>query len=101
MAIQEQNADGCLLQNLSLSLSTVWEVPPQGNLPFPTFSGAVINYAIGNSALNIQNLASAPTGFFECDVNLEGSMLTQSITGINCDDNVSLIADRLDDLNLP
>lgn len=100
-ALQEQTTEGCVLQSISLTLSTVWEIPAIGLRPFPVFSGARVDYAVDDTQLLVRNLAQAPTGFFRCNIDLEDSMLNDSNTGANCDTNIESIADRLDEINAP
>jgi len=57
-ALQEQTTEGCVLQSISLTLSTVWEIPAIGLRPFPVFSGARVDSNTGaNCDTNIESIA--------------------------------------------
>ena len=97
-AVFDGNSDGCVLRELILSVSTNFEIPEGGRLPVPVFPGSLLDYAVDNSQLLIQNVPSAPTGPYLCDVNLETVLLTANASTENCNDIVKLVADEIERL---
>ena len=97
-AVFDGNSDGCVLRELILSVSTNFEIPEGANLPVPVFPGSLLDYAVDNSQLLIQNVPSAPTGPFLCNVNLETVQLSATASTENCDDIIELVADEIERL---
>ena len=97
-AILEGNSDGCVLQELTLSVSTTFDIPEGARLPVPVFPGSLLDYASGSSNLVIQNVPSAPTGPYMCNVNLETVSLTNVAPTENCNEIVKSVADEIERL---
>ena len=97
-AISNGSSDGCVLQELILSISTTFGIPEGASLPVPVFPGSLLDYAVDGSNLVIQNVPSAPTGPFLCNVNLETVSLTDSGSTENCNEIVKSAADEIERL---
>ena len=97
-AISNGSSDGCVLQELILSVSTTFGIPEGASLPVPVFPGSLLDYAVDSSSLVIQNVPSAPTGPFLCNVNLETVSLTDSGPTEDCNEIVKSAADEIERL---
>ena len=97
-AIFDGNSEGCVLQELTLSISTRFVAPDDGGLPMPVFPGSLVDYAVDNTDLVIRNLPAAPTGLYSCNVDLETVSLEDDQIAINCNNIVEAVADELERL---
>ena len=94
-AIFDDSSEGCVLQDLTLSVGTTFDIPEGASRPQLVFFGSLLNYAADSSDLVIQNLPSAPTESYLCNVNLETVSLTDSTSTENCNEIVRSVADEI------
>ena len=99
-SLLEFTAEGCVLEQISTSLNPRFEIPVTGR-PFPVFSGANVDYGVNGTALNISNIQPAPTGIFNCDIELSSLEVSSPANGSNCETIVNTVVTRIEELQNP
>ncbi len=107
-SLSNGNAIDCVIRQARISVPTTFVIPDTPDntdvfvpeRPQPV-AGAEIFYAIEGTRLRIENNPSMLTGIFRCDYDLETGAASGDAGGANCDNIVSNIADRFEDLRPP
>jgi len=92
------NTQGCVLQNIALSIPTEWQLREEG-VPFLAFAGVELGYIADESLLSIANSRDALQGVFECEI--DHSSESPLVLGTNlgmCDFALTEAADQITEL---
>jgi len=95
-SLQDANANACAVDQAQMLARPIFTVPETGT-PQLKQAGAMLSYNIVQDRLTLENLGPALTGTFFCEYDLSNGNAVDGDPGGNCFDQLTRIADLIDE----